>query len=150
MALLRAALAAILAVSVLAGPHGAQGQMAGSVHRMGVIHISGHHHVVVDGPRQGLRELGLEEGKFLVVHIRETKSDPRTAEEAARDLERERVDLIYAVTSQVAIAAKRATERTPIVFYAGADPVALGLVESLAKPGGRLTGVHGRSRDVTA
>jgi len=49
---------------LVAGPHGAQGQTAGSVHRIGAIHISGHHHVGVDGLGQGLRELGLEEGKF--------------------------------------------------------------------------------------
>ena len=62
---------------------------------------------------------------------------------AARDLERGKVDVIYTVTSQIALAAKRATAHTPIVFYVGADPVALELVESLGKPGGRLTGVHG-------
>jgi ABC-type uncharacterized transport system substrate-binding protein len=106
--------------------------------------------VVVDGLRQGLRELGLEEGKHVVLDIREIKDDINAAEEAARALERGKVDLIYAVTSQMALAAKRATAQVPIVFYVGADPVALGLVESLAKPGGRLTGVHGRSRDVTA
>jgi putative ABC transport system substrate-binding protein len=106
--------------------------------------------VVVDGLRQGLRELGLEEGKHLVLDIREIDGDPKAAEEAARDLERGKVDLIYTVNSQVTIAASRATVRTPIVFYVGADPVALRLGESLAKPGGRLTGVHGLSRDVTA
>jgi putative ABC transport system substrate-binding protein len=48
------------------------------------------------------------------------------------------------------MAAKRATAQTPIVFLTGADPVAAGLVESLAKPGGRLTGVHSLSGDLTA
>ena len=55
---------------------------------MGVIHVSGHHHVVVDGLRQGLRDLGLEEGKQFVLDIRQIKDDPRAAEEAARALER--------------------------------------------------------------
>ena len=71
------------------------------------------------------------------------------AGEAARDLERGRAELIYTVTTQVTVAAKQATAQTPIVFYVGVDPVAEGLVESLAKPGGRLTGFHGLSRDLT-
>src|SRR5262249_17055512 len=78
------------------------------------------------------------------------KGKPKLCEEAARDLERGKVEVIYVVTSQIALAAKRGTVQTPIVFYVGVDPVSLGLVESLAKPGGRLTGVHGLSRDVTA
>ena len=150
MTIVRAALTAILVVGLLATPHGAQGQAPPHVPRVGVIHRSGHHHVVADGLRQGLRELGLEGGKHFVLDIRETTNDQEGAEAAARDLERGKVDLIYAVTSQVTIAAKQATVQTPIVFYVGVDPVALGLVESVAKPGGRLTGVHGLSRDVTA
>ena len=146
----RAALAVALALGLLAAPYGVRGQTPGNVHRVGIIHVSGHHHVVVDGLRQGLQELGLEEGKHFTLDIRKTTGDPKSAEEAARDLERGTVDLIYTVTSQVTVAARRATARTPIVFYVGADPVALGLVESFAKPGGRLTGVHGLSRDVTA
>ena len=146
----RAALAVALALGLVAAPYGARGQTPGNVHRVGIIYVSGPHHVVVDGLRQGLRELGLEEGKHLVLDVREIEGDPKAAEPAARDLERGKVDLIYTVTSQVTIAARRATARTPIVFYVGADPVALGLVESPAKPGGRLTGVHGLSRDMTA
>ena len=140
----------VLALGPLIAPYAAGGQTSGHVYRVGIIHASGYHHVVVDGLRQGLRELGLEEGKHLVLDIREIDGDPKAAEEAARDLERGNVDLIYTVNSQVTIAARRATARTPIVFYVGADPVALRLVESLAKPGGRLTGVHGLSRDATA
>jgi putative ABC transport system substrate-binding protein len=56
----------------------------------------------------------------------------------------------YTAATSVTSAAKRATVHTPIVFFAGTDPVAAGLVQSLAKPGGRLTGVHGLSTDLTA
>jgi len=141
----------VLALGPLIAPYaGAGGQTPGNVHRVGIIHLSGHHHVVVDGLRQGLRELGLEEGKHIVLDIRDTKGDLNTVGEAARDLERRKVDLIYTVTSTVTTAAKRATVQTPIVFYAGTDPVAAELVASFAKPGGRLTGVHGFSRDLTA
>jgi putative ABC transport system substrate-binding protein len=140
----------LLAVGLLATPLAAEGQTAGNVHRVGIIHFGGEHEVVVDGLRQGLRELGLEERKHLVLDIRETKYDLKAVEAVARDLERGKVDLIYAVTAPVAIAVKQATAQTPIVFYVGADPVAAGLVESLARPGGRLTGVVGLSSDLTA
>src|SRR5262249_30231694 len=57
---------------------------------------------------------------------------------------------IYTVSTPVTLAAKRGTAHIPIVFYVGADPVAAGLVESFAKPGGRLTGVLGRTGELTA
>ena len=139
----------VLALGPLIGPYAAGGQTPGDVHRVGIIHLSGYHGVVVDGLRQGLRELGLEEGKHFVLDIRDTQGDLKAVEGAARALERENVDLIYTATTSVTIAAKRATARVPIVFYVGADPVAAGLVESFAKPGGRLTGVHGLSTDLT-
>jgi putative ABC transport system substrate-binding protein len=119
-------------------------------HRVGVVYFSGHHQVVVDGLRAGLQDLGLDEGKHIVLDIRETPNDPGAAEQAARQLERSNIDLIYAVTTQATIWVKRATATAPIVFYVGTDPVTAGLVESLAKPGGRLTGIHGLSRDLTA
>src|SRR5215468_11284691 len=112
-----------LVMALLVAPLAAEAQTTGDVHRVGIIHLSGEHRVVVDGLRQGLRELGLEEGKHLVLDIRETKYDPKAIEAAARDLERGKVDLIYTITTPVTIAAKRATVHTPIVFYAGADPV---------------------------
>ena len=77
------ALAVLLALGLLAAPSGVLGQTPANVHRVGIIHVSGHHHVVVDGLRQGLRELGLEEGKQLVLDIREIDGDPKAAEQAA-------------------------------------------------------------------
>ncbi len=78
------------------------------------------------------------------------KGDPKALEETARALEREKVDLIYSVTTSVTLAVKRATANVPIVFYAGTDPVVVGLVTSYAKPGGRLTGVHSLTTDLDA
>jgi putative ABC transport system substrate-binding protein len=72
------------------------------------------------------------------------------AEDASRDLERANVDVIYSATTTLTLRVKRATVKTPIVFYGGGDPVATGLVESIAKPGGRLTGVHAMSGDLTS
>jgi len=71
-------------------------------------------------------------------------------EEAARNLEQEKANLIYTTQTSATIAAKRATTDIPIVFCAGADPVDLWFVESFAKPGGRLTGVFYRLTDLTA
>jgi putative ABC transport system substrate-binding protein len=78
------------------------------------------------------------------------KGDLKAAEAAARDLERDEVDVILPIATSVALATKRATEAVPIVFAAGSDPVAFGLVDSIARPGGRLTGVHFITADLTA
>ena len=67
------------------------------VSRIGVILPGSPWYEAVDGLRQGLKELGLEEGKHFVLDIRDTKGDVKAAEEAARNLERDRVTLIYAV-----------------------------------------------------
>ena len=93
---------------------------------------------------------GLKRGNNLSLAIRDTKGDAKAAEEAAKNFEQEKVNLIYTTQTSVTIAAKRATADIPIVFCAGADPVVLGLVESFAKPGGRLTGVFYRDTDLTA
>jgi putative ABC transport system substrate-binding protein len=72
------------------------------------------------------------------------------AEEAARNFEQEKIDLIYTTSTNSTIAARRATTEIPIVFCAGTDPVVVGLVDSFARPGGRLTGVYHPSTDLTA
>ena len=94
--------------------------------------------------------MGFEEGKQFVLTIRDTKANAKAAEEAARNLEQEKVDLLYTTQTSVTLAAKRATADIPFVFCVGADPVDLGLVVSFAKPGGRLTGVFYRDTDLTA
>jgi putative ABC transport system substrate-binding protein len=71
-------------------------------------------------------------------------------EAAGRQLEQQTVDLIYSISTSVTLAVKRGTSRVPVVFYAGTDPVAVGLVESYPKPGGRFTGVHGQLSDLSA
>lgn len=120
------------------------------VYRVGVILQGGPAYQVVDGLREGLKELGLEEGKHLVLDIRDMKGDLKAVEKVARNLEQEKVNLRYTINTSVAIAVRRASADTPIVFFAGSDPVALGLVDSFANPGGRLTGVHSLITDLTA
>ena len=144
------ALTLALTLALLMAPCAADAQRpAVGVYRVGVIYHGGAFSAVIEGLREGLKELGLEEGKQFVLEIRDVKGDLKAAEEAARSFERGKIRLIYAVTTSATLAVKRATTQTPIVFYAGADPVAAGLVESLAKPGGRLTGVHSLTRELT-
>jgi len=120
------------------------------VYRVGVITAGGAWYETIDGLRVGLRQLGLEEGKQFILPIRDMKGDVKAAEEAARKFEEDKVNLIYTTSTNVTIPAKRATTDIPIVFCAGTDPVVLGLVESFAKPGGRLTGIYERGADLTA
>ena len=143
------ALAGVLALALLAPALAAEAQPA-RVYRVGVILLGGPYSLVVDGLREGLRELGFEEGKQFVLEIRDAKGDLKAVPAAAKGLEQDNVDLIYSVTTSVTLAARRATQRVPIVFYAGGNPVASGLVESFPKPGGRLTGVHSQLTDITA
>jgi putative ABC transport system substrate-binding protein len=128
----------------------AQPAQPSKVQRIGVILPGGPLYGIVEGLRHGLKELGLQEGKQFTLAIRDTKGDLKIAEEAARDFEREKVSLLYVLASSVIAAAKSATVSTPIVFCVGSDPVALGLVNDFATPGGRLTGVHFPVKDLTA
>jgi ABC-type uncharacterized transport system substrate-binding protein len=120
-----------------------------NAYRIGVVTGGGAFYETIDGLRSGLKQLGFEEGKQFVLAIRDTKSDvAKAAEEAARNLEQENVNLIYTTQTNVTIAARRATANIPIVFCAGSDPVVVGLVDSFANPKGRLTGVYSMTADL--
>ena len=119
------------------------------LYRIGAIHPGGPYKVVVDGLRDGLRQLGLKEGKHFLVDIRDGQSDLKAVEAAARRLESDKVDLIYGVTTSAVTVVKNVTSHTPIVFAVGSDPVSTGLVQSFGKPGGRLTGVQYSTTDLT-
>jgi putative ABC transport system substrate-binding protein len=120
------------------------------VYRVGVLVPGEAWYEIIDGLRVGLKQLGLEAGRQYPLAIRDWKGDGKAAEEAAKNFEQERVNLIYTTSTNSTIAARRATTEIPIVFCAGTDPVVLGLVDSFAKPGGRLTGVYHPSTDLTA
>ena len=139
----------VLAVMLLSLSLRAEAQQP-KVYRVGVLLPGDAWYETIDGLRVGLKQLGLEEGKQFILAIRDMKGDVKAAEAAARNLEKEKVNVIYTTSTNVTIAARRATVDIPIVFNAGADPVVLGLVESFAKPGGRLTGVFYRVTDLTA
>jgi len=136
------------ALAVLAAPLAAKAQPA-RVYRIGVILQGGPYLGAVDGLRKGLAEMGFEEGKRFILHVRDGSGDLKVVEQAAGDLEREHVDLIYSLGTRVTLVVKRATKTVPIVFNAGNDPVSGGLVESFRKPGRRLTGTFSQSAELT-
>ena len=119
------------------------------VYRVGVIHYGGPYQAVVDGMREGLKRSGYEEGKQFVLEIRDAKGNVKMVEEAARSFEREKVDLIYAVTTSATKAVQNVTTALPVVFCVGSEPVSSGFVQSFAKPGGRFTGVQYSTTDLT-
>lgn len=139
----------LLAVSILAAVSPAVAQQP-KVNQIGVLVPGEAWYEIVDGLKLGLKQLGLEEGKQFTLLVRDWQGDAKTAEAAAKKLEQENVNLIYASSTGSTIAARRATADIPIVFCAGTDPVGLGLVDSFAAPGGRLTGVYYRDTDLTA
>jgi len=94
------------------------------------------------GLRDGLRELGYREDKDFTIGVRFTQGESAELQEAARELVRRGADIIVTTEGgSTAKAAQMATDRIPIVFIGGGDPVELGLVKSLARPGGNLTGI---------
>jgi putative ABC transport system substrate-binding protein len=91
--------------------------------------------------RQGLRELGYVEGQTIQIEYRHESADLQRLPEHAAELVRMNIDVLVAVTSNAAIAAKKTTSTVPIVFMGVTDPIATGLAESLARPGGNITGI---------
>ncbi len=91
--------------------------------------------------RLGLRDLGWVEGKNISIEYRYAEGRSDRLPDLAADLVRLKVDVIVASASTDALAAQKATRAIPIVMVGGGDPVAIGLVESLARPGGNVTGL---------
>ena len=129
----------VLALVVLVLPFSAVAQQTGNVPRIGWL-AAGTPAALDDAFRHGLRDLGYVEGKNVVIEYRAAERLDRLASIAA-ELVRLRVDVIFASGGlQPALAAKNATTTIPIVMVAVADPIAFGLVDNLARPGGNITG----------
>ena len=129
-----------LAFLVFALPLLAEAQPTAKVPRIGWLAAGPIPAVLGDAFRQGLRDLGWVEGKNVVIEYRAADRFDRLPSVAA-ELVRLKVDVIFASGGQQpALAAKRATTTIPVVMVAVADPVASGLVTSLARPGGNITG----------
>jgi putative ABC transport system substrate-binding protein len=102
------------------------------------------------GFRQGLRDSGYVEGETVAIEYRWAENQMDLLPALAVDLVRRRVALIVAGTTSSAFAAETATTTVPIVFLTAEDPVRLGLVASLARPGGNATGINFLSAELTA
>lgn len=139
------ALVAVLAVSLLAAPLAADAQQAGKVPRIGFLSTtsSSDRPPLFDAFRQRLRELGWVEGQNIVIDYRYAEGRVDRLPDLAAELVRLKVDLIVSGGTQGATAAKNATETIPIVMIAVRDPIGIGLIASLARPGGNVTGVSG-------
>jgi putative ABC transport system substrate-binding protein len=102
----------------------------------------------VEAFRQGLKDLGYIEGKNILVEYRYAAVEPERVPEFVAELVRLKVDVLVSSTMGAIRAAKQATKTIPIVIVTPQDPVAAGLVDSLARPGGNITGVSRLSRDL--
>jgi putative ABC transport system substrate-binding protein len=90
---------------------------------------------------RALRELGYVEGKNLAFELRSAEGKFERFPALADELVRQKVDVLVATSTPEALAFKNATKTIPIVFYTGSDPIEVGLVDSLARPSGNITGV---------
>jgi putative ABC transport system substrate-binding protein len=95
----------------------------------------------LDAIRQGLQQVGFAEGRNVAIEYRWAQGDRNRLPALAADLVRRKVDVLVANSTASALAAKPATSMLPIVFLTGGDPVELGLVPNLNRPGGNITGV---------
>ena len=136
----RAFLAGAIAFS--AAPLAAEAQQAAKIARIGYLtgNLATSLHLQ-EAFRQGLRDLGYVEGRNVVIEYRSAEGKYERLPALAADLVALKVDVIVVTSTPAALAAKQATRTIPIVLAWAADPVGSGLVTSLARPGGNITGL---------
>ena len=141
-----------LALSILLAPVAADEQRAGKVPRVGWLGLPSQaaNADFIGGFLEGLRQLGYTEGKDIAIEYRFADGRAERLSSLAVELVNLHVDAIVVVGSQVATAAKQATTTIPIVMVSVGDPVGTGLVTSLAKPGGNITGLSAAHGDISA
>jgi putative ABC transport system substrate-binding protein len=134
-----------IAFTIAFGWAGASAQQPAKTFRIGYLDNStaAGSAVLVDAFQQELRKLGWIEGKNIAVEYRFAEQKPERIPELAAELVRLKVDLIVVSATGPALAAKSATTTIPIVMTTASDPVGAGLVASLARPGGNVTGFSG-------
>jgi putative ABC transport system substrate-binding protein len=141
----------MLTLGLLVAPL-AEAQPGGSIPRLGVLSPGfppGEPGRGLARFRQGLRELGYVEGQTVALEVRWDENKPERWPDLAAELVRLRVDLLVAGTTAAARAAQQATSTIPIVIAVSANPVGDGLVASLARPGGNITGLSTMNPELT-
>ena len=133
----------IIALAMLgAAPFTAEAQQTAKIARIGYLTTNrAAAPGIVDAFLQGLRDLGYVEGRNLVIEYRDGEGKLERLPALVAELIALKVDVIVAATTPGALAAKQASTTVPIVFAVSADPVTDGLVTSLARPGGNVTGL---------
>ncbi len=128
-------------------------QQPAKIPRIGYVSVTGNasnQGPYVEALRQGLRDLGYTEGKNIVIEYRGAEGKGDSIPSLVNELVQLQVDVLVVPTAQSAIrAAKQATKTIPIVIATLVDPVANGLVDSLARPGGNITGLATLQRDLS-
>lgn len=137
---LRVVFTIALAFVGLFSPGVAAAQQADKVARIGLLRNSSGANFAREAFIQGLRDLGYVEGRNIVIEYRSAEGNLDRFPALAAELVALKVDVIVASGTPAALAAKQATRALPIVFVAVGDPVTNGLVTSLARPDGNLTG----------
>jgi putative ABC transport system substrate-binding protein len=139
---------ALLGGMLGAWPFVAQAQQTTTIRRVFWVSTETQPDPFVDGFREGLRALGYVEGKNVTLELRYAPGNPDALRSVLAELTRGKVDL--AVSSGPAIRAMRAATDVPVLFAISGDPVQIGLVKSLARPGGNFTGSTFLSLDLAA
>ncbi len=144
-----AVLGAICLASVVvpSAPAEAQESPPGKIYRIGFLRAGHPPPAYLDALQQGLREGGYVYGQNVVVELRTTDGSVDQLPVLAEELLRLKVDVILASAGPAALIARNATTSVPVVFVGVVDPVGLGLVPSLARPGGNITGLAATSGD---
>lgn len=130
---------------LLVAPIVARAQRATKPYRIGILQTE----EAQTSLQQSLRELGYVEGRDVVFEIRTTEGKSERLDDFALDLVRLKVDVIVALNPASVLSAKRATATVPIVMMNTPDPVQLGLVANLARPGGNITGTTTLTLDLS-
>jgi putative tryptophan/tyrosine transport system substrate-binding protein len=136
-------------LAVMATPIAALAQESGKIKHIGFLRVGPPPPAFIEGFRRGLRELGYLEGQHFVIEYGLAESVAQIPDTAA-ELVRRRVDIIVASGTPSVLPARDAAGQTPVVFVATIDPVATGLVTSLARPNNNITGITSISADVIA
>lgn len=131
----------LAAGAFLTAPLAARAQPAGRMHRIGYLRRTAPERAHFEAFRQGLQELGYSENRNIIIEQRYAHGAAERLPGLAAELIRMNPDVIVVDGTPTASVAKAATTTIPIVFVLGVDPVAHGLVASLARPGGNLTGL---------